>query len=387
MRVVIIRSNPISPDSRVEKVADSLNRAGHKVTILGWDRSKKYKTKREKITVPSGEIEIYRMGIPADFGGGFKKNLIPMIKFHFKFILWLFIHSKEYDVIHACDFEIAYPASFCTKLFKKKLVYDIFDYYIASHNLPFTLSKFIERIDKKLINKADCVIICSEERKEQIKGTQPKVLEVIHNTPSKTQIHLDEKLSFKKKSNEQIVRIAYVGILSKSRLLEELIECVSGRNDCELHIGGFGQLESLVIEKERKYHNIHYYGKMPYHKTLQLEKECDILTAIYDPSIANHRYAAPNKFYEALLLGKPLIMAENTGMDKVVKEMDIGIVISYNQESLNNGITNLIARKKDWVSMADRMQNLYNQQYSWDIMDTKLRRVYKEIFKQSGDGS
>ena len=34
------------------------------------------------------------------------------------------------------------------------------------------------------------------------------------------------------------------------------------------------------------------------------------MTAIYDPNISNHYYAAPNKFYEALMLGKPLIMVK-----------------------------------------------------------------------------
>jgi len=370
MRIVITRSNPISPDSRVEKEADALNKAGHTVMILGWDRSKKYKVKKETIKVPSGDIDIYRIGIPAGFGDGIKKNLLPVIKIQLKFMFWLFRHSKEYDAIHACDFDNAFTGIICAKALKKKLVYDIFDYYIASHDLPSKLSIIIKKIDKEIINSADSVIICSEQRKEQIQDTNPKLLEIIHNSPSKEQMNAGNT-KFMLKTNKRVTRIAYVGILSRARLIKELIDCVANRSDCELHIGGFGQLEEYVKNSLKKHENIIFYGKIPYHETLQLESQCDIMTAIYDPDITNHQYAAPNKFYEALFLGKPIIMVENTGMDKVVKENDIGEIIFYTQESLDSAISNLITRKNEWNVISEKMKTLYNEKYSWEIMEKR----------------
>ena len=53
------------------------------------------------------------------------------------------------------------------------------------------------------------------------------------------------------------------------------------------------------------------YGKLQYSQTLALESQCDIRVATYDPSIRNHKYSAPNKFYESLMLGKPIIMAKD----------------------------------------------------------------------------
>lgn len=378
MKVVFIRSNPVSPDSRVEKEVDALNKDGHDVLVLGWERSKNSKLIKEKITVPSGKIDIYRIGVKAGFGNGFKKSLLPLLKFQIKFIIWLFLNSKKYDVIHACDFEVAFPSLICAKILRKKIVYDIFDFYTASHKLPARVSKVVQRIDNIVINRVDCVIICSEKRKEQIRESQPKMIEVIHNSPSKDQISINEK-SIKKKSVKTLVSIAYVGILSKSRLLNELVDCVSERDDCELHIGGFGQLEDYIQKKSESSSNIYFYGKIPYHETLQLERDCDILTAIYDPNVSNHQYAAPNKFYEALFLGKPLIMAKNTGMDKIVNRKNIGVVISYNQESLNKGITNLINKREEWLGMSKRMKEIYESEFSWSIMEKRLQEIYSKI--------
>lgn len=37
-KIVIVRSNPVDPDSRVEKEANSLVKAGYDVSLLVWDR-------------------------------------------------------------------------------------------------------------------------------------------------------------------------------------------------------------------------------------------------------------------------------------------------------------------------------------------------------------
>lgn len=58
------------------------------------------------------------------------------------------------------------------------------------------------------------------------------------------------------------------------------------------------------------------------------------MTAIYDPKVPNHRYAAPNKFYEALMLGKPIVMAKNTGFDEIIEENNIGCLIEYSKSGL-----------------------------------------------------
>ena len=51
-----------------------------------------------------------------------------------------------------------------------------------------------------------------------------------------------------------------------------------------------------------------------YESALELYAKCDLMFALYDPAIPNHRYSAPNKVYEAMLLGKPIIVAEGTGV-------------------------------------------------------------------------
>jgi ribosomal protein L30E len=206
----------------------------------------------------------------------------------------LYKNKHRYDAVHACDFDTAFISSIIAFKFNKKFIYDIFDYYVDSYNVPKVMKKYIERIDKAIINKSQAVIICSEKRIEQINGTNPKQLVIIHNTPANLKNEVSKLIL-----NESKIKIVYVGILGCDRFIKEITEVIKEKPEYEFHVGGFGLLEDYLINMSKKHNNIIFYGKLPYKKTLELESSCDIMTAIYNPEVPNHYYAAPNKFYEA----------------------------------------------------------------------------------------
>lgn len=379
--VVLIRSNPVRPYPRLEKMANCLVKNGHNVTVLAWDRDMDYEPRKEWLKLKNCTVPIVRIGIKGQFSGGVKKNLKGLIKFQ-KFIYsWLKQHKAEIDVIHAYDFDTGYTALKVARKYKKKIVYDIPDYYVDSHGLTGSwVGKLVKIMENSIINRADATIICTEERKKQISGSHPKRLFVIHNTPD---IDIDSGLGVERFKNlnfeNERLKLVYVGILGRVRFIDRIAEVVAKRKDCEFHIGGFGGgMESFFEDMDRKHDNIHFYGRLLYDETMVLEKACDVMCAIYDPSVPNHYYAAPNKFYEALALGKPLIMARNTGMSKIVETNDIGVLIDYNVESLNNALDYLIEKKNDWIEISKKSKELYNQ-FSWQTMEQRIREIYASI--------
>ena len=375
-RVILLRSNPVNPDPPVEKVALALLRAGYIVTIVGWDRDENYTLKKDLVQISDYKVEVIRFGIKAQFSGGIKKNLLPLCLFLKRLRSWLIKNKGMYDVIHAFDFDTGFIASGYAKRLHKKFVYHILDYYVDSHGLRKTvLEKPILKLENSVIDSADATIICTEKRKEQIAGSSPKRLAVIHNTPSMSQIRKCDNRT----QQTGRTKIVYVGILEPSRLLKEIVDAVSKDNNIEFHVGGFGLLNDFFMEKSRAFDNIYYYGRLAYDQALSLENECDILLAIYDPAIENHRYAAPNKFYESLMLGKPVIMVRGTGMSEVVEDNSIGELIEYSEEGFIDGVNRLIDRKDEWHSIGYRMKEIYRSQYCWDEMERRLIQVYTDL--------
>jgi glycosyltransferase involved in cell wall biosynthesis len=377
MRIVILRSTPVNPDSRVEKEANSLVKGGHSVIILGWERETGAVDTETEICLSDSKVKIMRFAESATFGGGML-NIKPELKIHVKMKRWLISHRNDYDAIHACDFDMAIVGYSIAKKYKKKLVYDIFDYYTEAHYIPGPLRKLINGIDRRIINYSDCTIICVESRKEQIKGSHPKRLEIIHNSPSEDMLDFSKNRIRLNPSQEQI-RIVYVGILSKARLIKEIVDYVSKNPEFELHIAGFGQLEGEIRSAAEKFKNVIYYGKLSYPDALCLESQCNIMTSIYDPSIANHKYVASNKFYEAMMLGKPLIMVHNTGLDKVLDDNNIGATIEYSEAGFGEGVSRIVKNKNNWPAESKKMKQIFLSKYSWNIMEKKLLEIYSSI--------
>ncbi|CAH0318056.1 hypothetical protein SRABI80_04739 [Peribacillus frigoritolerans] len=167
--------------------------------------------------------------------------------------------------------------------------------------------------------------------------------------------------------------------MSGGRLLKEALEVFQRHPEWEFHIGGFGPLEEYIKDIAGKSENIFYYGKIPYKTVIKIEKACDILFAVYNPSVPNHKYSSPNKLYEAMMLGKPIIVSKDTGIDKVVDSHNLGVVINYTEKDFERGINTLIKEQNSWQSIGENAKELYFKKYSWDIMEQRLIELYNKL--------
>lgn len=381
MKILMLRTNKVDPDPRVEKEANSLiKNKDIDLTIHAWDRTSKHKCVKETLNLINGEVPIYRIGIKGSWGKGMKKNIIPALKYEIYLFFWLLKNIKKYDIIHAFDLMTGYPALFPVKLFKKKLVYDCCDYYADSQKGPEIIMKKLRKIETKVFEKADYSIICSEKRIEQIKPANPRKMFIIHNSPNINDYNINKKEQTKIiKSNSNRLKFVYVGNFCNDRwLLEFLNEAKKNSDEIEVHIGGFGGLNGQIKKLSEKADNIFMYGKMKYSDVLQLEREGDCLVAFYETHLKNHIYAAPNKFYEALAIGKPLMMLKGSGMSEIVEKEKIGAVIEPNGDSFKEGIKKIKALKKD-KSLKKKMNNIFKKEFSWEIMEKRLFDLYEEL--------
>lgn len=373
-RVVFLRSTSIKNDSRVTKEVKCLKEYGYDVQVLGWDRDgflgEEKSIEFENINIP---IKVFKK--KAEYGAGIK-SIFKLLQFQFWLIYNLLRIKKDIDIIHACDLDTALPARFISKLFKKKMVYDIFDYYIDSHHVPKKIERKIENIEINIINKADMTIICTDQRKEQIKKSNPKNCIVIYNTPKIDESSIKQKII--KTSNEKF-KIVYVGILQGNRLLKELGEEIKNYPEIELHIGGFGKFQDYFYNLSKEYKNVLFYGQMQYKDVLSLEKDANMLFATYNPKIANHKFSAPNKLYEAMALGKPIIVCKGTGIDEIVEKEKIGYSISYDTKEFMDIVKKLERNEKLQKELGENAKKIYDEKYSWQQMERRLIQGYTKI--------
>lgn len=377
MRVIFLRSNQVNPDPRVEKEVEAISEFGYFATILAWNRNEPFLPNEEVISFNGKNYIIIRKYIPATFGGGLR-NLFPLFMWQIFLFYWLFKNNRIYDIIHACDFDTIIPAILIKFLFKKKVIYDIFDYYIDSFNVPKPLMLLIKTLDRIAMKLCDRIIVCDELRLEQINVPNNKKYEIIYNTPKDLLPSLSKISSLNSKENKKLI-LSYVGILQPNRFILEMLEIFKKHPEWELYIGGFGTLEAIVKDVHEKYRNIYFLGRLSYFEALKVYFKSDIIFAIYNPKIKNHRFSSPNKVFEAMMLKKPIIVAKGTGIDVIVEKYKFGISVNYeNTEEVENTLKELenpIYREE----LGKNGRKLYEEKYSWEISKKRLIEMYNEV--------
>lgn len=365
-KIAYLRSSNIYNDSRATKEILCLRDAGYDVTVFLWDRDGKEDAHFLSIFGNKVKSVSYKVVLNRNLG---KKGILKLIKF----MKWMYRSLLKYsfDGVHACDLDTGYIASkYCQKKICK-LIYDVYDYYADSHGADGLMRIFFEKAENKVINNSDLTIICTEERRIQIKNANPNDVVVIYNSPEIESI-----------SNSHDIEYDYVycGSLYNERLLSEIFSDYSKNQDLRMCIAGRGVLEKQALKCKGK--NFVYLGSIPYNRVLEEESKGIAISAIYDPSKnRNNRLCAPNKFYEAMALSKPVIVCKGSGIDELVEREHIGVVINYSSNDFYKALRHLKEHPMECNLMGKNGRNIYDNKYSWRLMKRRLLDAYIRVFE------
>jgi len=371
-RVVIFRSNPIAPDPRVEKIAFALSKS-YAVHVVGWDRTGALKTSQK---YPYFTLELYSHASP--FGTGLK-NLFQLFRWQVFLVIWVLRSGRSYQAIHACDFDTVLPALLGKLLFGCKVIYDIFDFY-ADHirNTPQWLKRIIRWLDYKVIQSVDAVILVTEAQLSQLNGLLPSRLVIIYNTPVDTPssivAHRDPAVN---------LRVAYIGILQLERGLLEMITVMRKHPDWHFDLAGFGGDQQAIVTPALELSNVTWHGRIPYDQTIALSGSADVLFSTCDPVVPNYQHGSANKIFEAMMLGKPVVVARGTNMDLMVDSYQCGLIVTYGNVDELEAVLSQLANDAELRSKLGRNARLaYESYYSWDKMEKRLTVLYESLLKK-----
>ena len=368
-KIVIVRSTFPNSDSRLLKTVYFLKRSGYEPIVLAWDRDGKAEG-QEHFKSFDVDFKCILFNCHTPHGRGIK-NFFNILKFQ-RWVISQLKSMKDIFAVHACDLDCGYPANkFCKKR-KINYVYDIYDLYSASRRMPSLLKSFFNNLEKKVIDDSFSTIVCTEERKEQISFSKQKNIVVVYNSPRIQSLEECKIVAPKK-----VLKICYIGVLTEDRLLKEILELVSDNDFLRLEIGGFGPLKDIVQNYSVKFSNIKYLGELPYSEVLCVESKSDALFAVYDPSIEGNKMSAPNKFYEALALGKPIIVCKGTGIDATVGKLNVGLSCEYTKESFLDACKQLL-NNDTYLMLSENARKAYSN-YSFEANMEKVSSIYSTI--------
>jgi len=334
MKILLFRSNNIF-DSRVNKYHNYYERARIDYTIVGWDRKGQGWEKEH--------YDFFRYQAGEDVGG------MKAIRNHFQWMRFVYRYLKKHkDVttIHACDLNAAFPAAVFKALHKRSvvLIFDACDWFSANFVSNKFLCRLFDWMERFTYKKADKLIICEPEREAQIQFTLREKPLVMPNIPD-VDMGLITDVQDNYKFPNHNPTLAYMGFFGDSRFLIELLS-LTETEPFNLLIAGYGNKDVMEkCEAIKNRDNVRYLGRVNMVEGLNMENAADIIYAMYCKNIPNHVYAAPNKYYEALLLGKPLITTKGTIPGDKVERFKTGWAIEEDIEELRH-LLNSISRNE-----------------------------------------
>lgn len=382
MRICITRNAEARTNAAIARIVNALMSTENEICLLTRTRYNNNKARviKSKYSIDGKRIPNYEIQLKAKMGRGLK-NIFNLLHFQIIVFKWFLKNSDKYDVIHAFDLDTGLPIFIASKLKKKKYVYHIADFYADSRQgIPKILKKLVRRMEYLVIANAETTIICTEERKHQIQGSHPKNLVVVHNTPSRKDEKqlVDNGLFESNNESKRSITFAYVGSLSENRFIRSVIDIFKCYPEFKLELAGMGKLSDYADKASEKYDNIIYHGMVNYSDALVIYSRCDIMFAIYNPKVPNYRYSAPNKVYEAMTYGKPIIVAKGTSVDKLVENEKMGFSIDYTKQDFERVLSEISTDPSILVGMGINAKNAYPK-YSWEEMKKRIISIYEEI--------
>jgi glycosyltransferase involved in cell wall biosynthesis len=289
------------------------------------------------------------------------------------------------DLYEAHDLPTLLPAVAVALIRGKPLVYHAHELYVEMHR-KVKFARAWRLLERVLISFATD-IVTPEENRSQIYyreyHTRNVPLTIKNCPPYKAPItsrKLRDYLSSKEVNFKTIV--LYQGLLDTSRCIEELIEASKYFNEgiVLVLIGGgwkkWKKPESITgIPK-----NVFFVPRVQYEELPSYTASADIGVLFYRNDCRNNYYCAPNKLYEYMMMGLPIIAPSYPGIQKIIEGENIGRCTDPENVRQIAGVINTLAGDPELVmTMKQNCLRLSKEKYNWEREAEKLLNRYRSI--------
>ena len=374
MKILMILSNPFMVDPRVNREAKALVSAGHEVTVITWDRKHDYES--ESIVDGVKIIRIHNKGLMKFLPNDLMRNPFWW-RMAYKKGLELFKNDFRFDIIHCHDLDTLQSGVWLKKKLNVKLIYDsheIFGYMIA-RSVPKFVVNTAFCIERRLIRYVDSIITVNEPLKKYFKSMTSKLITIIMNSKD---LLTDEYVPPK----NDLFTVFYSGALNKSRMFPEIVDIIGNIDSVKFVIAG--RKESLyneVKEKCMKYKNVEFLGTISIEAVINQTVESDAILCLFDPTDQNNKVGLPNKIFESMVAGRPIIVTKGLYCSEIIEEEKCGMVINYEKDSVKNAINQLRKKPELCEELGRNALQAAIKKYNWKKQEEKLIKTYEDLIK------
>lgn len=370
-KVLMLLSKEFTTDPRVNKEATSLAKNGYELSVISWDRKHLFCSDE---TVNG--ISVFRIY------NSFLMNLLyhdlfrnPLWWCHaYKKGLELYRNGFDFDVVHCHDLDTLVAGVLLKKKLGVKLVYDAHEIFghMIEQDMPLVVVRFAFLMEKKLLSFVDRLITADvgyASYFEQL-GESPVI---IRNCKD---LVIDSYVP----PAYEMFSVVYIGTLSKSRFFPEVLSVADKIDNVRFLIAGKKEgLFEIVESMAESVDNADFLGTIPLKDVVPLTLKSHVVLCLFDPSNRLNQIGSPNKLFEAMVCGRPIIASKGTYSGKLVEELKIGVSIDFSEKSLIQAVKKLRDDPELCEKYGSNALNAALSKYNWENQEKKLLQLYDEL--------
>jgi glycosyltransferase involved in cell wall biosynthesis len=375
--VLMLLTNAYDPDPRVRQEALALLAMGCRVRLLAWDRD------LQGAAFESMEgVEVERVFLQSTHGRG--NTQVFRYAWLYMKMLWRGWRIR-FDVVHCHDLDTLPLGFVLGKLKRKPVVYDAHESFpdMLADNVHQAVRGALFRLENFLIRRISLLITVGEKLRRYFVDRGAGHSVVVGNWKRLDEYALSAEESRAARCRlgipEGALVVACITQLLKDRKIEELLAAADELPDVFVVVGGKGVLEPLVTGWAAKNPRVRFVGFVRGKDIPAYTCAADIVYYGFDPANPNARFSAPNKLFEALAAGRPLITGDFGEIAEVVRAAGCGIVLpEYSVQEVRAALERLhdtTLRNE----MAARARNYGRAFLNWERGEEILYQEYSAL--------
>lgn len=309
-KIIISVTNDLVSDQRVHRTASTLHESGANVLLVG-------RLLKGSPPLPERPYNLHRMKVP------FKKGFL----FYKTYNIWLFFYLlfHKSDGLLSNDLDTL-PANFLISKIKSiPLVFDSHELFTEVPELvnrPF-VKKIWVIIEKLFLPKIKFGFTVCNSIAEIYKNKYKIELRVVRNLPFKFYANHNTTEFFDR--NKKI--IIYQGSLNIGRGIELVIDTMKYLDDFLFLIAGEGDISKQLRDRVKQFgleEKINFLGRIPVSELYKYTMQANLGISLEENLGLNYYYALPNKLFDYIQAGVPVLTSDFPEMSVIVKKYNIG---------------------------------------------------------------